>query len=91
MGGQGQMSRELFSFNERKSVICGMSLRAIMNNDDPEDSLESLSVNNPVSDEVNVELDLNEYNHSLYDMINDSVVTISTIKEFDRGKDWLSQ
>ena len=61
-----------------------------MNNDEPEDSLESLSVNNPVSDEVNLDLDMNEYNHNLYNMIDDSIVTISSIQEFDRGKDWLS-
>ena len=43
-------------------------------------SSESLSVNNPVSDEINNEdEDLNEYKASLYDMINDPVVTISSI------------
>ena len=73
------MSREFFSLNEKQSVLCGMSLRAIMNNDEPEDSLESLSVNNPVSDEVNLDLDMNEYNHNLYNMIDDSIVTISSI------------
>ena len=70
--------------------MIGASLRGVMNNESQ--SLESLSVNNPVSDEINIENDLNdEYKASLYDMINDSVVTISSIQEFDREKDWLAQ
>lgn len=32
-----------------------------------------------------------DHKQSLYEMHNDSIVTISSIKEFDKEKDWLSK
>lgn len=66
-----------------------MSLRALINNDD-EEFLESLSVNNPVSDEINVELDMHQLNKSLYEVVDNSIFTISSIQEMDRVDNWLS-
>ena len=34
---------------------------------------------------------MNEYKRSLYDMQNDTIVTISSIQEFDKEKDWLTK
>lgn len=66
-----------------------MSLRAIINNEEGELG-ESLSVDNPVSDEINVELDMHQLNNSLYEVIDNSIFTISSIQELDRVNNWLS-
>ncbi len=52
---------------------------------------EALSVDNPASEEIKFQQEINEYKHSLYDMANDTIVTISSIQEFDKNKDWLSR
>lgn len=73
-------------------MFYGMSLRAIVQNrtegsgiigsgiqtGNQDDDSDSLTVNNPVSDEVNVN-DFNQQNQSLYDVVNNSIVTISSI------------
>ncbi len=54
----------------------------------------TLSVNNPVSDEVDVLLN-NEHDNidtdkQLYGICDNTVVTLSSINEFDKKKDWLA-
>ena len=83
-----QISRDFLLLGEKKAMAFGVSLRGVMNE---EMSFESLSNNNPVSDEINYANDLNEYKASLYDIINDTIITISSICEFDKEKDWLAQ
>ncbi|TNV86510.1 hypothetical protein FGO68_gene14808 [Halteria grandinella] len=55
----------------------------------------TLSVNNPVSDEVEVLLnndgEMIEGNEKLYGVFNNTLVSISSINEFDGNKDWLAQ
>ncbi|CDW90950.1 UNKNOWN [Stylonychia lemnae] len=51
----------------------------------------NISFQNPVQEELKFQQDMNEYKHSLYDMANDTIVTISSIQEFDKDKDWLSR
>lgn len=55
----------------------------------------TLSVNNPVSDEVEVflnqEHDMIEADEKLYGMVDNSIVSLSSINEFDGKKDWLAQ
>lgn len=54
----------------------------------------TLSVNNPISDEVEVLLNNEQENletdKQLYGIQDDTVVTISSINEFDKKKDWLA-
>jgi hypothetical protein len=53
-----------------------------------------LSVNNPISDEVEVLLNNeneNEADKQLYGVQDDTVVTLSSINEFDKKKDWLTR
>jgi hypothetical protein len=51
-------------------------------------------VNNPVSDEVEVLLnndqDMIEGNDKIYAVVNNTIVSISSINEFDNNKDWLA-
>ena len=55
----------------------------------------TLSVNNPISDEVEVLLNNENDNYDtdkqLYGVHDDTVVTLSSISEFDKKKDWLAQ
>lgn len=55
----------------------------------------TLSVNNPVSDEVEVLLnhdgEMIEGNEKLYGIVDNTLVSISSINEFDGNKDWLAQ
>ena len=55
----------------------------------------TLSVNNPVSNEVEVLLnndgEMIEGNEKLYGVVNNTLVSISSINEFDGNKDWLAQ
>jgi hypothetical protein len=55
---------------------------------------EALLLNeNPLSQE-NIQLSddrIEDHKQSLYEMHNDSIVTISSIKEFDKEKDWLTK
>ncbi len=51
-------------------------------------------MNNPISDEVEVLLNNEQENletdKQLYGIQDDTVVTISSINEFDKKKDWLA-
>ena len=51
-------------------------------------------MNNPVSNEVDVLInninDMKEGNSVIYGVIDNTVVTLSSINEFDGRKDWLS-
>ena len=56
----------------------------------------TLSVNNPVSNEVevflnNLDNDGIESDKNLYGIQDNTVVTLSSINEFDKKKDWLAQ
>lgn len=69
-------------------------MRGIMSNHDfssEQQSEGNLSVDNPASEEIKFQQEINEYKQSLYDMANDTIVTISSIQEFDKEKDWLSR
>jgi hypothetical protein len=51
-------------------------------------------VNNPVSNEVEVFLNQDggmiEVNAQLYGIVDDTIVSLSSIREFDHKKDWLA-
>jgi hypothetical protein len=55
----------------------------------------TLSVNNPVSDEVGVLLNddnqVQEANNQLYGVLDNTIITLSSISEFDGKRDWLAQ
>lgn len=58
-------------------------------------SAPALSADNPVSDEVKVLLNEGdrfekEENEQLYGVFNNTIVTLSSIQEFDGKKDWLA-
>ena len=54
----------------------------------------ALSVQNPVTEQAEAlleDIERNERHERLYGALNDTIVSLSTIREFDAKKDWLSK
>ncbi|CDW77981.1 UNKNOWN [Stylonychia lemnae] len=87
------ITKDFQSIRGRKSVFFGVSMRGFLSDHDESSNMQSqnLSMDDPVQNEIQFQQDLNEYKHSLYDMANDTIITISSIQEFDKEKDWLSK
>eukprot|EP00347_Sterkiella_histriomuscorum_P015112 403358276 len=89
------ISKDFQNLQVQKSIFFGVSMRGLLSNqDDNSQSDESsgrISFDRPVDEELKFQQDMNEYKHSLYDMANDTIITISSIQEFDKEKDWLAK